>query len=940
MYTFKFSNKKTDQRVQKCLYKCSNNYKITKVIREIYLRNDISCGIEKCKICEQQKKKKFLDGDKNIFILDIHSIIKYIDFLYDCDFDNILIPITIFEHIKIFNKLLYKKLNELCYETDGNVSNSKKRYSVFANKYCKFTYIDDGVEFNLREIQEIIKIVIWYKNHNNNINIIVISENEALKDYCMKNDTPCYSLFDYVKNMKKDNMKYRNNDSRSNDSNITAVSDSQNNNNGKKKGSCNLFSKDILKLYFEINISNEENEKEILEECSNILKYEKNSYNQKQLYEEHLNKQVMIQKLRNKEIVKGVFQIICIHKIATVKISEDEEIFIKNDKNMNRAIHGDIVAVEILDDSGFESDGEIDYFEELPDPDENEEETEELVKDNKKESLLVEQNNVNTCLILNDEVMPKQNINQTYENIKIKKKLYGKVVAIITRGRKEYGGVIKTYDSNSNNSSSNNITIGDKKLLFFKAFNNKIPCIIIKSTMEEELRNKRVIVVMDKWEIHSKYPLGRCLSVLGLCDDIETETKLIYNEYNINTNDFSDKAYMCLPPSDWVIPEVEYKNRKDYRDILTFSIDPPGCEDIDDALSVEIIYENTIESNNQSSNVINSGSSGSSSSMNSISSMSARDKIRVGVHIADVTYFVKQNSPLDYEAAQRCTTVYLINQRIEMLPKLLTSDLCSLVEKRDRLAFSCIFTFDYNFNILHVEVEKSIINSNKSFSYELAQKVIDDKNDTSPTAEALRILNRIAKHLKKKWFDEGAIELSSGGEVLFEFEEKNFEKFKHMKQYESYETNKLIEVFMLLANRSIGKIIYQNFKSACVLRRHPPPKYENLKELENYLKSINIKNFKYNTAKELSESLNSIKLTNNNKVLSNILKALVTKCMNEALCIAGYNIQNNEMLRHYGLAADIYTFFTSPIRRYADIMVHRVLNHIYGVEKLETKYID
>uniref|UniRef100_A0A8C9LJ02 Exosome complex exonuclease RRP44 n=1 Tax=Piliocolobus tephrosceles TaxID=591936 RepID=A0A8C9LJ02_9PRIM len=657
MYTFKISNRKNDQRVQKCLYKCSNNYKITKVIREIYLRNDISCGIEKCKICDQEKKKKFLDGDKNIFILDIHSIIKYIDFLYDCDFDNILIPITIFEHIKIFNKLLYKKLNELCYETEGDASNCKKRYSVFANKYCKFTYVDDSVEFNLREIQEIIKIVIWYKHHNNNINIIVISENDTLKEYCMKNDTPCYSLFDYVKNMKRDNMKYRNNDSRSSDSNITTVSTIQNNNNGKKKGGCNLFSKDILKLYFEIDISNEKNEKEILEECSNILKYEKNSYNQKQLYEEHLNKQVMIQKLRNKEIVKGVFQIICIHKIATVKISEDEEIFIKNDKNMNRAIHGDIVAVQIIDDIGFEFDEEVDYFEELPDPDENEEETEELVKNVEKESVPVEKNNVNTGLTLYDETMSKQDINETYENSKIKKKLYGKVVAIITRGRKEYGGVIKTYDSNSSNNNSNNISTGDKKLLFFKAFNNKIPYIIIKSTMEEELRNKRVIVIMDKWEIHSKYPLGRCISVLGLCDDIETETKLIYNEYNINTNDFSDKAYMCLPPSNWVIPEVEYKNRKDYRDILTFSIDPPGCEDIDDALSLEIISENTAESNNQSVNVINSG--------NNNNDLNRHDKIRVGVHIADVTYFVKQNSPLDYEAAQRCTTVYLINQRIE-----------------------------------------------------------------------------------------------------------------------------------------------------------------------------------------------------------------------------------------------------------------------------------
>ncbi|SBS86836.1 exosome complex exonuclease RRP44, putative [Plasmodium malariae] len=894
MHTFRFLNRKNDQRVQKCSYKCSANYRITKIIREIYLRNDISCGIEKCKVCEN-KKKKFLDGERNILILDMDSIIKYMDFLYECNIDNILIPLTIYEHVRTFNKILYKKLHELCYEVEENIPNSSKRYSVFVNKFCKFTYVDDNVQESTKQIQEIIKIVIWLRHHNPKLHIIVISNNLFLKEDCEKNDISCFTLFKYVKELKKKS--------------------------NKKEGS--PINIDKLKIYFEDDMTNENNKHDSMvreQEGSHILVDNDKYYDKKQTFEPHLSKKDIIQKLRDNEIVKGVFQIICVNKMALVKVSENEEIVIRGARKMNRAIHNDIVVVEILQERGEVSDVEDDYFEELISPEDSEEEEQkEKVKEEEKEDTREQENTPKKQSIVqskrknyqfkenneernhpgkNEEDSKDDGIKQIRLN-ESKKKLYGKVVGIISRCRREYGGVIKAYDNNRN--------MHIKKMLFFKAFNSKIPYIIIKSNLEEELRNKRVIVIIDNWDYNSKYPLGRCLSVLGTCDDIETETKLIYNEYNISTKEFSESAYMCLPPNNWKIPEEEYKKRKDFRDVLTFSIDPLGCQDIDDALSVEVIDEMKI--------------------------------IRVGVHIADVSYFVKQNSPLDLEASKRCTTVYLINQRVEMLPKLLTTDLCSLVENEDRLTYSCIFTFDTNYDIRDITVSKCIINSNKSFSYEQAQNIIDDVNNTTPTAQALRILNAIAKSLKKKWSEEGALELRGNSEVLFEFESNDFSKAKNLKPYVSYETNKLIEAFMLLANRSVARIIFQSFKAASVLRRHPPPKNENLKELNDYLQSINVYDFKYSTSKELSHSLNNINLKND-QILTNILKVLVTKCMNEAVFISGYNVHNNQMLKHYGLAADIYTFFTSPIRRYADIMVHRILNHIYGIEKLDNKYID
>ncbi|GAW81663.1 exosome complex exonuclease RRP44 [Plasmodium gonderi] len=883
MQGFRFLNRKNDQRIHKCFYKCNANNRITKIVREVYLRNDISCGIEKCNICENKEKKKFLDGDRNILILDINSIIKYIDFLYECNIDNILIPLTIYEHVKTFNKILHKKLRELCYETEESIPNSTKRYSIFANKFCKFTYVDDNIDKNTKQIQEIIKIVIWLKHHNQNLNLTVITNNMFLKDDCLKNDISCFTLYEHVKGLKRGNKK--------------------------KAAYGDAIDLNMLKMYFEEDIQMDEEHKNQMNVENSHPNWSDNTYpenEKKRIFEPHLEKKEIIQKLRDNLIVRGVFQVICVNKMATVKITDTEEVLIKGSKRMNRAIHNDVVAVQVIQEGEDDlSMDEEDYFEELISPEEEEEEEGQMKKklegEEQMKEKLEKEGQLEEKLSLKEHgpSIEKGDNHKSPNNNVRKNKLYGKVVGIISRGRKEYGGVIKSYDKDK----SGHI----KKILFFKAFNSKIPYIIIKSSMEEEIRNKRVIVVIDRWDYNSKHPLGRCLSVLGICDDIEAETKLIYNEYNISTKEFSESAYKCLPPNDWIIPEEEYIKRKDFRNVLTFSIDPPGCEDIDDALSVQMFEEKKI--------------------------------IQVGVHIADVSYFVKQNSALDLEASKRCTTVYLINQRVEMLPKLLTTDLCSLVEGQDRLTYSCIFTFDENYEILDITVSKCIINSNKSFSYEQAQNLIDNKKDSTPTAESLRLLNSIAKHLKKKWLNEGALELRGNSEVLFEFESNDFSKTKNLKPYVSYDTNKLIEAFMLLANRSVARIIFQGFKAASVLRRHPPPKNENLKELNDYLESINIHDFKYSTSKELSHSINNINLKDD-QILSNILKILITKCMNEAVFISGYNVHNNEMLRHYGLAADIYTFFTSPIRRYADIMVHRILNHIYDIEKLDNKYVD
>lgn len=854
MNSFKLVNSRNEQRLHRQFYITDSTGKVTKITREVYLRNDVNCGIEKCGNCENQKKK-LLDGDRDILIVDIDTLIRHIDFFYDCPVDNVLILLSIYERIKTYNKIIYNKLSGLCYNTGEGEVCSNKRYCVFINKYCKFTHVE-GKECELKEVQEIIRVVIWMKNHNPYVNLVVLTSNEILRKDCESNEVRCFTLYEYVQQQRQQIPR------------VLHMDD------------------DKIKAYFE-DFVNVENRKGVDSTKQSLYEYESAeeefSFGKNLLYKPYLSKVEMVRKLREGSIRKGTFNVVCVNKVGKVIIGNDQEIIILGSGHMNRAIHNDIVAVELLnpeeEEELLEEGMEDDYFDEVETSD-DEEDVEPEIKN------LEEQESGNF---------------ESFRNFKEKeKKKYGKVVGIINRNRVEYGGMIKPYEDEKN--------VNQRKLRFFKAFNNKIPFIIIQNTLMEDLYNKRVIVVIDSWEAHSKYPLGRCIKVIGKCDDIETETQLIYHEYDINTNDFNESVYKCLPPEDFTIPKEEYEKRIDFRDKLTFSIDPPGCKDIDDALSVEVLEKEKL--------------------------------YKIGVHIADVTYFVKQNSALDIEASKRCTSVYLINQRTDMLPKLLTTNLCSLVPNEERLTFSCIFTFAQDtFEIVDIQVSKCIIKSCKAFYYEEAQRTIDDQNNQSEIAKALRILNKIAKHLRKQWIDQGALELKSSSEILFEFENNEFSKTKNMKPYVSYETNKLIEIFMLLSNKSIGKIIFQKFKSSCILRRHPPPKEKELLELKAYLESIQIYDFKFGSSKELSESLERLG-TIRDENLSTILKMLTTKCMNEALYITGSNVHDQEMLRHYGLGADVYTFFTSPIRRYADIMVHRVLNHIYKIEPLQSKYTD
>ncbi|KAI4469625.1 ribonuclease [Holotrichia oblita] len=329
------------------------------------------------------------------------------------------------------------------------------------------------------------------------------------------------------------------------------------------------------------------------------------------------------------------------------------------------------------------------------------------------------------------------------------------------------------------------------------------------------------------------------------------------------------------------------KVRVDLRGIDICSVDPPGCTDIDDALHCRPIGD---------------------------------DKLEVGVHIADVSHFIRPYTALDTEAAARSTTVYLVNKRIDMVPDLLSSNLCSLRGGEERFAFSCIWEMDHNANILNTKFHKSIIKSKRAMTYEEAQLTIDDKTQTGSLAQSLRNLNKLAKLLKKRRMDNGALVLASP-EVKIMMDSETHDPID-VEVKKLFETNSMVEEFMLLANISVAEKILSDFPDCAVLRRHPEPPALNLEPLVKAGKHLGFE-INIESGKKLAESLDQA-TRDDNPYLNTMLRILATRCMLQAVYFASGTFQKHEFF-HYGLAVPLYTHFTSPIRRYADILVHRLL---------------
>lgn len=463
----------------------------------------------------------------------------------------------------------------------------------------------------------------------------------------------------------------------------------------------------------------------------------------------------------------------------------------------------------------------------------------------------------------------------------------GEVVRVISRARDNFVGVVEI--------NAGIFVVPDDRRMYRDIL---IPA---SESMSAKTGDK-VHVKLFQWTDPKKNPEGKIIKIIGRKGDHNTEMEAIVIESGFESS-FSEEV---LAEADEVAKRERARmseetnekisSRTDLRGITTFTIDPFDAKDFDDAISVKKIEGEKRDKSDDNADY-------------------GENLYEIGIHIADVSHYVRPGGALDAEARKRGLSVYLVDRTIPMLPEVLSNDLCSLNEKVDRLAFSAIFTMKENGEILKRWFGKSTINSNKRFTYENAQETMDKKS--GPFLEELLILNKIAHALRKVKFAAGAIDFETT-EIKFRLDAngKPVEVYKK----ERLDTHKLVEDFMLLANREVAEFIssaHKKKRGAGIYRIHDLPDPQKITDLSLFLKALGF-DLKNNDGKTTSRDINDILRQAEDSPQSELIKTATIRSMSKAV----YSTKN---IGHFGLAFRFYTHFTSPIRRYPDLIVHRIL---------------
>ncbi|GAB4237348.1 MAG: ribonuclease R [Ekhidna sp.] len=448
----------------------------------------------------------------------------------------------------------------------------------------------------------------------------------------------------------------------------------------------------------------------------------------------------------------------------------------------------------------------------------------------------------------------------------------GKVANILKRNREEFVGRIEV-------SKNFSFVIPDNR-------NIQFDIMVYPEKIGKAKANDKVLVKIDKWhDAKNRSPLGTVTEVLGQAGENEAEIHSIMAEFGLPFR-FPNKVEKAADQISDLITDDEIKKRRDFRNITTFTIDPFDAKDFDDALSIEKIEGG---------------------------------KYEIGVHIADVSHYVHEGTELDKEAVDRATSVYLVDRTIPMLPERLSNGLCSLRPNEEKLTFSAVFEMDGKGSITKKWFGRTIIKSDRRFTYEEAQERIEGL-DSDFTNEIVT-LNNIAKQLRKKRFQHGAVNFETV-EVKFKLDEDG--KPLEVVQKERKDAHKMIEEFMLLANREVATHVFKwkekgkgEGSKTFVYRVHDDPDPEKLSTFALFAAKFG---HKVDLNKNLSGGLNKLMEEIEGKPEQNVLESLAIRSMAKAK-------YTTDPRGHFGLAFDHYTHFTSPIRRYPDVMVHRLLEH-------------
>lgn len=446
-------------------------------------------------------------------------------------------------------------------------------------------------------------------------------------------------------------------------------------------------------------------------------------------------------------------------------------------------------------------------------------------------------------------------------------RLQGEVVKIIKRAKTKFVGTIERQNG----------------LLFLAPDDQRMYMDIFLPPDKEAKEGMKVLAEITRWNDPKKNPEGRVLQVLGKAGEHNTEMQSIVLEHGFETGFPADVEISAkeIENKKTEILKKEDAKRKDFREITTLTIDPPDAKDFDDALSVRNLDNGNIE---------------------------------IGVHIADVSYYVTPGSPIDKEAQKRATSIYLVDRTIPMLPEVISNDVSSLNPNEDKLAYSAVFEITKQGEVKSPWFGETIINSNKRFTYEDAQKILDVGN--GEYFEELKILNNLAKILRKKRFENGSIGFEHD-EIRFELDENG--KPISIKRKQMFDTNHLVEEYMLLANKEVAEYIFKLNKKDLlfIYRIHDVPDPEKIEALEVFLKAIG---YDFNPKEEgvTNQDINKLFKQIDGKPAEELIKISTIRAMSKAI----YSTKN---IGHFGLAFKYYTHFTSPIRRYPDLMVHRIM---------------
>uniref|UniRef100_A0A8B9S3R8 Exosome complex exonuclease RRP44 n=1 Tax=Apteryx owenii TaxID=8824 RepID=A0A8B9S3R8_APTOW len=762
---------------------------VVKVVREHYLRDDIPCGAAACRLCGARPVGAGLEArpagagshlcpGPHYLLPDTNLLLHQIDILEDPVIKNVIVLQTVLQEVRNRSAPVYKRVRDM-------IANPEKHFYSFTNEHHRETYIEQeqGENSNDRNDRAIRVAVKWYNEHlkkmknEENIQVIFLTNDRNNKEKALEEGITAYTCEEYIKSlMANPDLVDR----------LACISDE-----GKEIESGKIF------------------------------------------FPEHLPLSKLQQGIKSGIYLQGTYRASRDNYLeATVWVhgdaEENKEIIIQGLKHLNRAVHEDIVAVELLAKDEWVAPSSVVLQDDSQNEDdiENEEEKENILKASVNKNML---------------------------------RPTGKVVGIIKRNWRPFCGMLSKSQ------------IKEARRHLFTPADRRIPRIRIETRQADTLEGQRIIVAIDGWPRNSRYPNGHFVKNLGNAGDKETETEVLLLEHDVPHQPFSQAVLSFLPKMPWSITEKDMKYREDLRQLCVCSVDPPGCTDIDDALHCRELENGNLE---------------------------------VGVHIADVSHFIRPGNALDEESAKRGTTVYLCEKRIDMVPELLSSNLCSLRSNVDRLAFSCIWEMNHKAEILKTRFTKSVINSKASLTYAEAQMRIDSAGMNDDVTTSLRGLNKLAKILKKKRIDNG-------------------------------ETNSMVEEFMLLANISVAQKIYDEFSEFALLRKHPAPPPSNYDILVKAAKSKNLE-IKTDSAKALAESLDKAE-SPAFPYLNTLLRILTTRCMMQAVYFCS-GMDND--FHHYGLASPIYTHFTSPIRRYADIIVHRLLAVAIGADSTYPELTD